>query len=200
MNVSESALVLIEFQNEFASPGGKLHSAVAGVMESNGTLPHAHRLVMTARERGLFIVHVPISFKADYSELSPQPYGILANVIAGQAFQQGTWNAQIIDSLAPRPGEVVIEGKRGLCGFASTNLDFVLRQRGIRQIALAGFLTNCCVESTMRTGYEMGYRVITVTDATATLSDEEQRLSVTKNFPMFSTPMTHDAVIAALAS
>jgi ureidoacrylate peracid hydrolase len=51
--------------------------------------------------------------------------------------------------LQPENQDIVIEGKRGLCGFASTNLDFVLRSRRIRNIALGGFLTNCCVESTM---------------------------------------------------
>ena len=93
----------------------------------------------------------------------------------------------------------MIEGKRGLDAFASTNLDFILRSRGITTIALAGFLTNCCVESTMRSAYERGYDVITLTDCTATLSEEEQRFAVEKNFPMFSRPMTHDAFLDQLS-
>ena len=64
----------------------------------------------------------------------------------------------------------MIEGKRGLDTFASTNLDFILRSKGIDTIVLGGFLTNCCVESTMRTGYENGYRVITLTDCVAATS------------------------------
>jgi len=59
---------------------------------------------------------------------------------------------------------VVLEGERGLDSFATTNLDFILRGRGITTIAPGGFLTNCCVESTMRIGYEKGYHVITVAD------------------------------------
>jgi hypothetical protein len=55
-----------------------------------------------------------------------------------------------------------------------------------------GFLTNCCVESTMRTAYEKGYNVVTLTDCTATLSDDEQRLAVEKNYPMFSRPMKQE--------
>jgi ureidoacrylate peracid hydrolase len=91
-----------------------------------------------------------------------------------------------------------VEGKRGLCGFTSTNLDFILRSRGITHIALGGFLTNCCVESTMRTGYEKGYNVITLKDCTAALSEEEQRLAVEKNYPMFSRPMSHDEFLSEL--
>ncbi|NJM08671.1 isochorismatase family protein [Candidatus Gracilibacteria bacterium] len=52
----------------------------------------------------------------------------------------------------------------------------ILRQRGIANVALGGFLTNCCVESTKRTAYELGYTVVTLTDCTATTSEEEQRV------------------------
>ena len=65
-----------------------------------------------------------------------------------QAFRKDTWGAEIVPALTPRPQDIVVEGKRGLDAFASTNLDFILRSRGITTIALGGFLTNCCVEST----------------------------------------------------
>src|SRR4029079_11543161 len=106
---------------------------------------------------------------------------------------------EIVDALKPESGDIVIEGKRGLCGFASTNLDFILRSRGITDIALGGFLTNCCVESTMRTGYEKGYNVVTLKDCTAALSEDEQRASTEKTYPMSSRPMNHDEFLAELA-
>jgi nicotinamidase-related amidase len=92
----------------------------------------------------------------------------------------------------------VIEGKRGLDTFASTNLDFVLRSREVETVILGGFLTNCCVESTMRTAYEKGYDVVTVTDCTAATSDEEQRVATARDYPMFSQPMTSDEVVESL--
>ncbi|MDE0878656.1 MAG: cysteine hydrolase, partial [Sphingomonas bacterium] len=125
-------------------------------------------------------------------------YGILAGIKQANAFRKGSWGAAIADAMAPVDGDIVIEGKRGLDCFASTNLDFILRQRGITDLAIAGFLTNCCVESTMRSAYERGYGVVTLTDCTATLSAEEQNAAITKNFPMFSRPMTHDQFLAAL--
>ena len=106
-------------------------------------------------------------------------------MVDSKSFRQGTWGAEIVDVLKPAPGDIVVEGKRGLCGFATTNLDFILRSRGISTIALGGFLTNCCVELTMRTGYEKGYDVITLKDCTAALSEEEQHAAVEKNYPMF---------------
>ena len=115
-----------------------------------------------------------------------------------KAFRKGSWGAGICQEMAPQDGDIVVEGKRGLDCFASTNLDFILRQRGIASLAIAGFLTNCCVESTMRSAYERGYRVVTLVDCVATLSVEEQKASIEKNFPMFSLPATHTAFLAEL--
>lgn len=200
MNPAQTALVLIEYQNDFTSVGGTLHNAVKGVMESTNMLANTVATVKQARAAGVTIVFVPITFTPDYRELSPTPYGILKGVVDSQSFRQGTWGAEITDVLKPQPTDIVVEGKRGLCGFASTNLDFILRSRGINTIALGGFLTNCCVESTMRTGYENGYNVITLKDCTATLSEEEQNLAVEKNYPMFSRPMSHIEFLKELSA
>jgi ureidoacrylate peracid hydrolase len=199
MDPRHTALVLIEFQNDFTSEGGSLHGAVKPVMESTNMLANTLETVRGARERGVTIVHAPITFTDDYHELTATPYGILKGVVDSRSFRKGSWGAEIVDVLKPAPEDIVVEGKRGLCGFASTNLDFILRSRGITDIALGGFLTNCCVESTMRTGYEKGYHVVTLTDCTATLSEDEQRLATEKNFPMFSHPMTHDVFLASVS-
>ena len=199
MDPKKTALVLIEYQNDFTSDGGTLHDAVQPVMDSTNMLPNTVETVAKARELGVTIVHAPITFTDDYHELTPEPYGILKGVVDSKSFRKGTWGAEIVDDLAPEQADIVIEGKRGLDAFASTNLDFILRSRGITNIALGGFLTNCCVESTMRTGYEKGYNVITLKDCTATLSEEEQRMAVEKNYPMFSRPMTHDELLEDLS-
>lgn len=198
MDPKETAIVLIEYQNDFTSEGGTLHDAVKPVMESTNMLANTIETVAKARELGATIVFAPISFTDDYHELAPHPYGILKGVVDSKSFRKGTWGSEIVDELKPEPEDIIVEGKRGLCGFASTNLDFILRSRNIKTIALGGFLTNVCVESTMRTGYEKGYDVITLKDCTASLSEEEQRLAVEKNYPMFSRPMNHDEFLAEL--
>jgi len=187
---SRTAVLLIEYQNEFASEGGALHGAVAGVMKRTDMLANTGRVVDRARARGVTIMHAPIAFAPGYHEISAHPYGILKGVVDGRAFVKGTWGAQIIDSLAPAAGDIVIEGKRGLDTFASTNLDFILRSKGIDTLVLGGFLTNCCVESTMRTAYEHGFRVITLTDCVAGTSQEEHDNAIRYDYPMFSVPMT----------
>jgi nicotinamidase-related amidase len=188
-----TAVVLIEYQNDFVSEGGALHGAVKDVMEGTGMLDNTRKLVAAARSAGATIVHAPISFALGYGELSEHPYGILKGVVDSTAFVKGEWGAQIADALEPQTGDVVVEGKRGLDTFATTNLDFILRARGITTIALGGFLTNCCVESTMRTGYEKGYEVITLSDCVAATSTEEHENAIRFDFPMFSDVMTSDA-------
>jgi nicotinamidase-related amidase len=196
LDPTTTAVVLIEYQNEFTSDGGALHGAVAEVMDKTNMLANTARVVEAARAAGATIMHAPITFAPGYTELSRHPYGILKGVVDGSAFVKGTWGAAIVDDLAPREGDILIEGKRGLDTFASTNLDFILRSKGITTIVLGGFLTNCCVESTMRSGYENGYQVITLTDCTAATSVPEHENAISYDYPMFSKPMTAQEVIA----
>jgi len=162
-------------------------------------LSNTVKLVEAAREKGVLILHCPITFTDDYKEIAETDFGILANVKAGQAFKASGWGGAICDSLTPVAGDVTIHGKRGLCGFASTNLDFVLRHNKIENVVIGGFLTNCCVESTMRSAYEKGYRVFTLTDCTAATSVEEQDAAVKFTYPMFSKPVTSTDFLSLLA-
>jgi nicotinamidase-related amidase len=198
LNPATTALVLIEYQNEFTSEGGVLHGAVSAVMDKTGMLDKTVALVQAARAAGVTIMHAPITFAPGYGELTRHPYGILKGVVDGNAFVKGSWGAAIVDDLAPAEGDIVIEGKRGLDTFASTNLDFILRSKGIQTVIIGGFLTNCCVESTMRSAYENGYRVITLTDCTAATSPEEHDNAIAYDFPMFSLPLESAVVSAAL--
>ncbi len=94
----------------------------------------------------------------------------------------------------------MLEGKRGLDAFASTNLDFILRSKGIERVVIGGFLTNCCVESTMRSAYEKGFEVVTLTDCVAATSQEEHDNAIRYDFPMFSKPMTGKDFTESLAA
>jgi len=190
MDPRSTALVLIEFQNDFTSEGGALHGAVADSMAQTNMLENAKEVVAAAREAGATIIHAPISFANGYKEITGSPYGILKGVVDSNAFVKGEWGAEIIDDLKPEADDIVVEGKRGLDTFASTNLDFILRSKGIKTVALGGFLTNCCVESTMRSAYERGYEVVTLSDCVAATSAEEHANAIQYDYPMFSKPMT----------
>jgi len=193
-----TAVVLIEFQNDFTSDGGALHGAVEDVMASTHMLENAKRVADEARAAGATVIHAPISFADGYHEITDHPYGILAGVVDNKAFVKGTWGADIVDDLEPQADDIVIEGKRGLDTFASTNLDFILRSKGITTVALGGFLTNCCVESTMRSAYEKGFDVVTLTDCVAATSQPEHDNAIQYDYPMFSRPMTSEEFTSSL--
>lgn len=198
LDPKRTAVVMIEFQNDFTTEGGSLHGAVQGVMESTNMLQNAQETVAKAREQGATIIHAPITFAEGYPELGEHPYGILKGVVDTNSFRKGTWGADFADEMKPEKGDLIVEGKRGLCAFNSTNLDFILRGRGIQNVALGGFLTNCCVESSMRTAYEKGFNVFTLTDCVAATSEEEHRVAIEKDYPMFSRPVDHNEFLSYL--
>ena len=198
LDISKTAVLLIEYQNEFASTGGKLNEAVAPCMEHTGMLKNTEELVQMCRDRGIKVIHCPIQFTEDYRELSNTSYGILNNVKNNNCFQANAWGGAIIDSLKPKENETIVAGKIGLCGFASTNLDFILRQNDITNLAISGFLTNCCVESSMRTAYEKGYKVFTLTDCCSATSIDEHEAAIKYTFPMFSRPLGYKEFLSMI--
>lgn len=161
-------------------------------------LENASKLAEFAREKGCTIMHAPISFEKGHAEISDKPYGILAGVKDGEAFTNGEWGSEFAPSMTPKAGDLIVKGKSGLCGFESTNLDFLLRQKGTKNVVLGGFLTNCCVESTMRAAYEKGYRVYTLKDCVATTSMAAQEAVLEHNFGMFSVPATSEEIKSAI--
>lgn len=199
LNPAVTAFVMIEYQHEFASPGGKLHDAVKECMESTNMMENSIHAVTAARAAGCTVIHCPISFEPGHAEISKSPYGILAGVKEGGAFTAGEWGSDYVDGMKPAPGDLIVKGKSGLCGFASTNLDFLLSQSDTKNVILAGFLTNCCVESTMRSAYEKGYKVYTLSDCVAATSIAAQDATLEHNFGMFSIPTTSKKVLAAIS-
>jgi ureidoacrylate peracid hydrolase len=110
--------------------------------------------------------------------------GIVKAVADGNAFRKGTWGAEIIDELKPKAGDKMVEGKATLCGFNNTNLEQILKAAQIKNVVVAGFLTNFCVESTARTAYDKGFGVTVIQNATATNSPEDQNYTEEKIFPL----------------
>ncbi len=196
MDPRKTCLLCIEFQNEFATPGGKLHGKVKANMESTGMLEKTSALAAELRALGVKVFHAPISFAADGSDNPNKHLGILAGCDYNQLFVRGTWNAAICDSLAPQPGDVVVVGKRGLSAFPNTTLEAELRAHGVETIALAGFMANCCVESTMREACEKGFNVVTLTDCVATTSLRGWKAATEITYPFFSVPMRKDTFLA----
>lgn len=188
----KTAVLFIEFQNEFCSEGGKLHDAVKENMKTTDMLNNASSLAKDLRVAGVSIFHAPISFAEDHSDNPNRNLGILAGCCKDKLFIEGTWNAAICDTMKPESGDVVVKGKKGLSAFPGTDLEAQLLEKGIETVALGGFMANCCVESTMREAYDKGFNVITLTDCVSTTSEEGYKAATQTTYTFFSQPMTAD--------
>ena len=130
------------------------------------------------------------SLSQGHKEIAKNSYGILSGIKDGELFKAGEWGSDFCELMKPAEGDLICKGKSGLCGFSSTNLDFLLRQNDITNVVLAGFLTNCCIESSMRSAYELGYKVFTLKDCCAATSIAAQDAAYEHTFGMFSIPTT----------
>lgn len=199
MKAKETAIVFIEFQNDFCKEGGALYEGVKNQIKAIGTIANAADCLQKARGKCLTLL-VPIVFEKEYCDMGCE--GVLGpihnNVVQTKAFRKGTWGGEIIDELKPTEKDIVIEGKRTLDAFHSTNLDFILRVNCIKNVAFCGFLTNVCVEGTARSAYDKGYKVFLLKDCCAALSAEEQKYVEEKFFPYIGEVLTHDEFLARL--
>jgi len=176
-----------------------MHDAVKDVMKSTNMLDNTVDVIKKARALGCKVIHTPISFEKDMSDNPNKMLGILKGCNEGQLFIKGSWNAELCD-----PIKAVVDkddlhcvGKKGLDAFPGTNLEKLLVDNGIKTVVLGGFLTNCCVESTMRTAYEKGFNVVTLKDCTACTSEAAQTAATEGTYGLFSTPMTKDEFLAS---
>jgi ureidoacrylate peracid hydrolase len=172
----ESAVIVVDMQNAFASRGGLLDLAGIDISGAAQVVRTIGSVLDGARRAGVQVVYLQTGYKPDLSngggEASPNPRKETALCLMrarpelrGTLLVEGTWDFAIVDELTPQSGDLVILKTR-YSGFAGTTLDSTLRVRGIRHLFFLGIATNVCVESTLRDAYFQEYWPILVTDAT----------------------------------
>ncbi|WP_375204280.1 cysteine hydrolase family protein [Hyphococcus sp.] len=173
--LDQSALVVVDMQNAFASKGGMLDLAGHDISAAAAVVDINKKIIAAAREAGVKIVYLQVGYKPDLSDaggpLSPNYHKELSlrtmrerPELDGKLLIHGTWDWEIVDALKPQPGDLVIRKSR-YSGFAGTTLDNDLRARNIRYLFFTGIATNVCVESTARDAYFEEYWPIMVEDA-----------------------------------
>ena len=171
----QSAVVVVDMQNAFASKGGLLDIAGIDISGAQAVVQSIGALISSARSANIPIVFLQMGFKPDLSNSggpeSPNWHKELAlrlmhcrPELKGKLLIEGTWDFAVVDELKPRPGDLVIVKNR-YSGFARTSLDSELRSRGIRYLLFAGIATNVCVESTLRDAFFLDYWPILISDA-----------------------------------
>ncbi len=195
MTAQDTAVVVIDMQNAYASPGGYVDLAGFDIGGAAGTIGKIAAVLETARAAGVQVVYLQNGWDPDYVEAggSGSPNWHKSNALktmrarpelAGQLLTRGGWDYALIDALAPQPGDITLHKTR-YSAFFNSQLDSVLRARGIRHIVFVGIATNVCVESTLRDGFHLEYFGVMLEDATHHLGPPAMQEATVYNVEKF---------------
>ena len=176
VSVSQTAVIVIDMQNAYASPGGYLDLAGFDISGADRVIRNTKGVREIARAAGMPVIYFQNGWDADYVEAGGpgSPNFHKSNALKtmrqrpelqGTLLARGTWDYELVDELKPQPGDIVLHKTR-YSGFFNSQLDSTLRSRGIRNIVVVGIATNVCVESTLRDGFFLEYFGIVLEDAT----------------------------------
>jgi nicotinamidase-related amidase len=197
---ARTALLLVDPYDDFLSEGGKIYPRLKEVADDVGLLDNLRWLNNAARATGIQVVIVPHRRwePGDYEDWD-HPNPTQRQIMERHTFARGEWGGEWHPDFAPRPGDIVAKEHWAQSGFANTDLDFLLKQKGITHVILVGLLANTCIESTARFAMELGYHVTLVRDATAAFRREMMHAAHELNGPTFAHAILSTAeVVAAL--
>lgn len=191
---SETAVLFVDPYNDFLSKGGKLWPMVKDVAENVGLIANLRSIVAMARSMGVRIFVVPHHRwePGDFEDwANPAPYQLASG--ERQTFARGSWGGEWHPDFVPQPEDVVVKEHWGSSGFANTDLDFRLKQGGIRRVVVIGLLANTCIETTSKYAAELGYHVTLVKDATAAFSADRMHAAHELNGPTYAHAILNSA-------
>ncbi|MDU7199078.1 pyrimidine utilization protein B [Phytobacter diazotrophicus] len=173
---AQSALIVVDMQNAYATKGGYLDLAGFDVSATAAVIEKIQTAVAAAREAGMLIIWFQNGWDEQYVEAGGpgSPNWHKSNALKtmrkrpelqGKLLAKGGWDYQLVDELVPQDGDIVLPKPR-YSGFFNTPLDSILRSRGIRHLVFTGIATNVCVESTLRDGFFLEYFGVVLEDAT----------------------------------
>ena len=202
LNPSETAIILIDYQYPFTNPAGASYGAVKTDIEKNHMLDNTVALVKKARELGIWVIHVSEGYTGDYRELDPtNPGGFHRFGMLGQAFKTGTPEAAPYPPLNPGPNDkdLVLAPRIQTSAFGGTGLNEILRSKGIKNIAVAGFTTDVCDYATVTNGYDLGYHVYALKDSMAAYTQPLSDMMLQSVFTLWSKVVSNDEFIAMVS-
>ena len=167
LDPSTTAVVLVEFQNQWTAPG-LYNSLIKGQLEPRGVVENTRGLVRAAREGGARIVHAPLIFDPRNKR------GRLAHLTGARCFTKGTPKAELTLGLYEE-ADPVVRGRYGFDPFVGSDLEELLRGHGVRTVVFAGFATDQCPAKGVRTARGKGFDSYLVSDCTATFTGFQQR-------------------------
>lgn len=176
LNPSETAVIVVDMQNAYASEGGYLDIAGFDISGAKSVIANIRTTIEAARAAGIPVIFFQNGWDRNYAEAggpgSPNYYKSNAlktmrkrPELAGSLLSKGGWDYALVDELAPQEGDFLIPKIR-YSGFFNTGVDSFLRARGIRNLVFVGIATNVCVESSLRDAFHLEYFGVVLEDAT----------------------------------
>jgi nicotinamidase-related amidase len=178
IDLDRTALVIIDMQRDFLEPGGFGAALGNDVTRLRPAIAPCRAVLDAARARGLLVIHTREGHRPDLSdaprlkvERGDPALRIGAPGPMGRILVRGEPGHDIIAELAPQAGEPVID-KPGKGAFYQTDLDFMLRNRGIETLLVCGVTTEVCVNTTVREANDRGFRCVVLADCCASYFPE----------------------------
>ena len=195
LDPKQTAVVVIDMQNAYASEGGYVDLAGFDITGAAGVIGKIGTVLQTARDAGVQVIYLQNGWDKDYVEAGGpgSPNWHKSNALKtmrarpefnGQLLARGGWDYALVDALKPQPGDITLHKTR-YSAFFNSQLDSTLRARGIRNIIFVGIATNVCVESTLRDGFHLEYFGVMLEDATHHLGPEAMQQATVYNVEKF---------------
>ncbi len=210
----ETAVIVIDMQNAYASPGGYVDLAGFDLSGAAGAIERVRETLNAARAVGIQVVYLQNGWDPEYVEAGTprSPNYHKSNALKtmrarpellGQLLARDGWDYDIVDALRPQPGDIRVHKTR-YSAFYNSQLDSILRARGIRNLVFVGIATNVCVESTLRDGFHLEYFGVMLADATHQLGPAFVQQAAIYNIETFfgwvSTVADFTAAVAQMSS
>jgi len=165
-----TALIVIDMQNAFGSPGGMFDKAGVPISSIQAAVAPTKTAIDAARRAGMKVIYLKMGFLSDLSDLGeadgPNERFLGQLGVKDGVLERDTWATDIVDELTPFDDDLVLYKTR-FSGFYRTDLDEQLKAAGITHLIVTGCTTSVCVESTVRDAFFLDYHCLVLEDCTA---------------------------------